>query len=334
MTKVRYLVFITFLVATGVALSLWWFRPREQAACQALSIQLTHVNLTMEEPASSTDAYWGQALQVSAAPDVLYQNTSWRVEGPATQDYDERVSDGFENAGGWKVLPNLPEVVTDQSFRLYFLPTSPNETAVRKISLEAKLKDGVVCKCSVSVKLKPYLRPAELYTSDHRDPAEKNLHKGRVIDAHFVWHMFSMLGEVQIHQHPSFFHFHHLFVARYQSWRKMFKYPESAEWKPGDLIVKPEEDLFLHDAGHKPQVVTWNPPAFLKFTDYQSDMFNAHNVVHQQVQPCNGEFGCFLGMSSPKSELFWRFHVYLDGIYQKRCLQEPKPEYCPTTGDN
>ncbi len=322
-----------FMAAVGVALAAfgyWRFSP-QTSACQALSIQLTKLNLAAEEPSSPLDFYWGHALKVSVASGGNFQVVAWRVDGPATNDYEERVSDGYDNANGWVNPPAALGGLNDNSFQLYFLPKLPGEITVREISLDAKpLGSNEICHCKLSVNLKRYLRPVELYTSDHIGGDETNKHKGRVIDAHYIWHMFHMLGDPSIHRHPSFLHWHHIFVARYQSWRTLFGYPESTAWKPGDP-VDPQE-LFVRGAGFGLNSLgTWTTQTDSNWESFENGIVEQHNTVHQKLQDCpSGTFGCFLGVSSPKTELFWRFHLHLDNLYQNYCSHH---QGCPTTGD-
>lgn len=323
--------------------------------CSNLGIKVSIENPRLGQPAGRH--YWGQALKLSLVPEGKFTVSKWIVDKPAIRDFDEQLSDDITvNSNGWDVH-KLPDELVEPTLRFYFLPSKEDETAVRWVRANANTTvDGITktCEVKISFKFSHFIRPAELYTSDHRagsGPEEQ--HKGRVIDSHYVWHGIHMMHlEKSPHAYPSFLHFHQLFVDRYCKWRKLFQYPELIPWWPIDPIV-PRDDLYLRSRWpFEKYKVTLNPSEEIKFPnpeqaknfqDFDKKVQDVHDLVHRGLQHCQPEtvvgpapFGCFVGMSSPKSELFWRFHLALTKKFYKPVCLGPQPQLsgCPAKDEH
>jgi len=304
-------------------------------ACDALTIGLKSENWQPNPMRTEMGPFWGQAFTVTLSSPDSFHSPSWQLEGAAIHDFDERISSVFEPGKGWQITAVSPATLLQPSFRLYFVPASdPPTSTSRKITLQARShQTGEICETSTSLVLTQHPRPAELYTADHRDPAETNPEKGRVIDEHYPWHFFHKFAH-SLKPHPSFLHWHRLYISRYQSWRTQFGYGDLTPWEPG-ADFDPDKMLFRTGAqyGLKPNAgrvwsnvfVIPSSPAFLNFED---KIIEAHDTIHNGVQKCESpdRFGCFETISSPKSELFWRFHLFLDKKFTDFCND---PTKCP-----
>lgn len=310
--------------------------------CSNLGIKVEIENPRLGQPVGRH--YWGQALKLSLVPKGKFTVSEWLVDGPAIRDFDEQLSDGITvKANDWQEHP-LPQKLVESTIRFYFLPSRQDETAVRRVRVNATVAGNTKpCKVESSFKFSHFRRPAEIYTSDHRvgsGPEEQ--HKGRVIDSHYVWHGMHRIGlKKSPHPYKSFLQWHHLFVDRYCKWRKLFEYPKLEAWWPGEKVNR-RKDLYLRSywpsernkvtLNVSDELKFPNPQEAKNFKDFDEDVQDIHDLVHIQLQRCQPEteegpapFGCFVGMSSPKSELFWRFHLALTKkLYKPVCL-------CPQT---
>jgi hypothetical protein len=324
--------------------------------CGASAISIVSLNYVPGPQANSSEQqppYWGEALQISVPENSKLREPTWHFDGPAIHDFDERVSTAEGKAVGWQTRAALSPIRQHATFRLYFLPIRPPDApmSTRTITLDA-IVDGSNSPCQSKrvIQLNPHPRPAELYTADHRDPFQANPHQGRVIDTHFQWHFFHSLGRTDFLTHPSFLHWHHLFVDRYTRWRTLFGYPDLTPlWPARDspfLLSSQRYWLFTKDpippatpslAVPAHTTLNYSGATEQQFAQFESEVITRHNQVHQRLQTCPlipVPFGCFRVNSSPKSELFWSFHLYLDNLYTTLCPSDSPtpPAGCPTTG--
>lgn len=324
--------------------------------CGASAISIVSLNYAPGPQADSSESkppYWGEALQISVSEHARLRELTWHFDGPAIHDFDERVSTAEGIAAGWQIRAAFSPIRQHATFRLYFLPIRPPDAplSTRTITLDAVVNgSNSPCQSKRVLQLNPHPRPAELYTADHRDPFQVNPHHGRVIDSHFQWHFFHSLGRTDFLTHPSFLHWHHLFVDRYKLWRTLFGYPDPTPlWPSLDssfLLSNQRYWLFTKDpiAPATPDsAVTvqttdnYSNATEQQFAQFENDVIIRHNQVHQRIQVCPENpfpFGCFRINSSPKSELFWSFHLFLDGLYTSLCPPSgSRPQGCPTTGN-
>jgi hypothetical protein len=322
------------LLILGIAGAVSGFQP--SPACGALGIRIESRNLLPTEVATPEGTgYWGQAFRLEARGGSAFNRFEWRIAGPALLDFDERVSSLLRPGTGWRVervTSPLPAAIVD---RVYFVPGAPGATEARNIHLRARLAtNGSWCESEATVRLRPHAAPVELYTADHRDARERRFEKGRVIDEHYPWHFFHHFEQVRLNAHPSFLHWHHLYVSRYQEWRRQFGYPPLTPWRPG-LDAIPTGQLFVRNAQF-PVIASFAKwPGGIggaTFAEFEDSVVLYHDDVHNRLQRCTGlPFGCFQALSSPKSELFWRFHLALDREYRRFCTE--RPAQCPDTGE-
>lgn len=315
-------------------------------------VPLNHYPGPQSDSSEAGPPYWGQALQISAARQSNLKQLVWRFDGPAIHDFDERVSSAEFTARGWQVQVAASPLRNQSTFRLYFVPlrSASKQSPSRTITLNAVIgTSNTPCQTTRTMVFKPHPRPAELYTSDHRDPFQTNPHQGRVIDSHFQWHFFHALNRGDLLAHPSFFHWHHLFVDRYQRWRYLFGYPQLTPMWPQPasrfLTANLRYWLFTKDSlltaspnTNVPVQTTTNYSSAnaAEFARFENETVMRHNQVHNSIQQCSGRFmpfGCFLSTSSPKTELFWSFHLFLDNLYKTLCPPSgSRPRGCPDTG--
>jgi len=302
------------------------FQSLPQCAGLALRVESKNVQL------DSKRFFWGQSLRISVTSGE-HRNFTWEVDGPAIQDFDERVSDWVTPGQGWITVPWPPPPGTD-ALSLYFVPRGVESKETRRIRIRAQAKVSQAwCQQSLgSFSIEPHPKRTELYTADHRRPNQID-GKGRVIDMHLPWHFFHMFTAQGLNYHPSFLHWHHLYVDRYKQWRRQFGYKDLQPW-PGKVPVR-KNDLFLEAPLNSSGLPAWPTPLANTFERLESQLLEFHDSMHTVLQSCRGVFGCFSGLSSPKSELFWRFHLALDQVYLSYCPvpgAKTRPTDCPITG--
>ena len=330
------------MIFTRALLCLVWGLTLNAAPCDNFAVKWKYLNLGTwsNEDGKLT---WGQGVSLSLQP-AGASEIQWNVPQRTIRDYDERIQDNLIPAAD---LPNgFQRFFYDThhlkaaSISVYFVRDSAASPSAPRAVTVTFLPGGSAtpCQLQTSFTLSPAPRPVELYTSDHACGNALNPHMGRVIEDHFVWHAFHQFSE-KIHMHPSFLHWHHLFLNRYESWRLMFGYPPvSTIAASGDFT---QEELY---SGHLscsslkfPEYPIWHVPAppTEPFSDWEASIVTNHNGIHLKlIQTClSQQFGSFLGVSSPKNELFWRFHKALDEIhYKPNCIENKKFASCPTTG--
>ena len=311
--------------------------PLLAGPCDGLVIRVKSQNIRPADVSTqSGQTYWGQALKIFAAPG--FRNLMWEVDGPAIHDFDERVSNLTTDGQGWNA-PAISGPIPKDEFRLYFVPTQAGQTTTRQIRLRAQpVGSETRCEQHADLSIQSYESPAKLYTADHQHPDEEawgNWEKGRVVATHYPWHFFHHFSDFELNSHRSFLHWHHLYVDRYKTWRALFRYPDLVPWRGKGDPKPPMSELYL-------PLVTLNidalpdwpathpPPSFKKL---EETILTFHDQVHRRLQNCQaGTFGCFSGLSSPKNELFWRFHLALDQKYTAYCPTPQAHSDCPDTG--
>ena len=324
----RYFLLIAI---TGTA-----FGYQPGGSCDSLGIGIKSLNLLPTEvSATQSTGFWGQAFRLEATGAAGFSLFVWRIAGRAILDFDERVSSLSYQGQGWHVghlTGPISSMIVD---RVYLVPMGNNSTENRTIVMRARPTGSQEwCQREVTVRMMPYRWPARLYTADHRDDRELSFQKGRVIDEHYPWHFFHHFEVAHLNSHPSFLQWHHLYIDRYQQWRSYFGYGAILPWRPRIDPFSPVEDLFLTGGQYSVQdsFPRWQGPfTGSTFADFENAVVAHHDLVHVHFQRCPGlPFGCFSGLSSPKSELFWRFHLALDHEYRRYC-RGGQPG-CPNTG--
>jgi hypothetical protein len=332
----------------------------EAAPCDQLSLKQKLRNRGTWNTTADMDSNkftilkWGQGVTLyivypaNLKPDTI----AWTEPDNAIQGYEERINDGLDpelsNLTGYKEFPVEPDKwdLSKPELTVYFKPLPGQSNDKRTVKVMAKLPGALkACPLERQFQLSRADRPAELYTSDNVG-TNLEMDNGRVIKDHLVWHSLHMLGG-KIHKHPSFLHWHHLFVDRYIKWRKTFGYGGITAIYPGDPISK--NDLYkgaaCNPSEFPPKVSSTTPPAKLwntpvvnvsNLAELEAKVEPLHDEVHGIVgKMCTIEgFGRFTGVWSPKSELFWRFHLALDiKHYVKHCLSGKPLEGCPNPND-
>ena len=204
-------------------------------ACQGFSLKLKYLNLE-NVPNEAGKLNWGQGIKLTLEPSGV-SDVRWSIPQGTVRDYDERIEDnlipssnlpnGFQVHRYEKTSPEL----NLESIDLYFVRENSLELSATRAATITFRPIGAAFDCvkEASFLMSPSPKPVELYTSDHHDDKQPNQHMGRVIEDHFVWHAFHQLNDQNPHKHPSFLHWHHLFVDRYERWRTTFGYPSIDE---------------------------------------------------------------------------------------------------------
>lgn len=331
--------FLLYLIAILGPKVIW------ASSCPADAVKVQRLNwdrnMTNEGPVP-----YGQGLLLKLKDSISASELKWSFDAPAIKDYDERIADNLgahDEPSAFTAFEILPEDLQERSLTIYFKPSSKPAPDVRKISLQYRpTSSQEPCIHPLEFVLKPAESPVDLYTSDHACDQVKcqddtPTPRGRVIKDHFAWHSMHRLT-YNLHKYPTFLQWHHFYVERYNTWRKLFGYDdlELSLLKPGESIN--ESELYVKKLN---SILVWNtftwpdsPVESLNdsFDDFESVIIGKHDQIHQQLQECKpaSSFGCFSGTSSPKSQLFWRFHFYLDkAFYLKKCeASNPKPTPC------
>lgn len=305
-------------------------------ACKGFKISYTIDNPIPNQRIGQV--FWGQAIRASLSPATSFSVPRWSVSAPAIADFNELIADNLtirREDEGWKVVALTDYAMLKDHIRFYFVPQPTMSKQSPIVKVEAS-RGNFKCFAALQLSLTHYRRPSEIYSSDHKHRAQINPpEQGRVIDSHFVWHTLHSF-DPSPHAYPSFLHWHHLFVSRFIEWRALFGYSALVEWNPNDSI-NPKKDLYLHTSSNrlKTESIPWtlSPQDQVKdFSVLEENVIEAHNGLHLRIQHCEpNEFGCFMGASSPMSELFWRFHLFLDNkFFVLQCLGgDLKLDKCP-----
>lgn len=288
------------------------------------------------------DLKWGQGvtLFIVHPANLKLKTIAWNEPTNAIPGYEERINDGLDP--DLNILTGFKESsfkstegnLSKPELTVYFKPLPGQSNDKRTVKVTVMLPgSSKACPLEREFQLSRADRPAELYTSDNVGTNLK-MDNGRVTKDHLVWHSLHMLGG-KIHKHPSFLHWHHLFVDRYNKWRITFGYKGITPIYPGNPISK--NDLYngkLCTTATFPNTESWNETIedAKNLAELDDRIIRPHDEVHRKVDSmCSiTGFGQFKGVSSPKSELFWRFHLALDEVhYVKHCLSANPLEGCP-----
>lgn len=319
------------------------FHCLDAATCDSYTLKLTYLNIGTW-PNESGKLRWGQGIFLSVSPSGA-SDFQWTVPEGTIRDYDERIKDNLNDPSsipsGFRKFRHKPLELKSDSISLYFRRESKQ---VLEADRTVKVSFWPVGASRPCVLEKNFLvsvaeRPVELYTSDHQSKNNSNIHMGRVIEDHFIWHSFHLFSYKMLHKHPSFLHWHHLYVDRYQSWLKLFSYQDLKPIYSKDPFT-PNELYTGHGVCTSydfTAIGEWDKQleGSEDFDQWERKIVGVHDQVHRTIAGIckSNQFGTFVGISSPKSELFWRFHKALDEKYYKRtCLAEPqKFTNCPKT---
>lgn len=309
----------------------------------------------------------GQKVVLTAVPVGITPSTySWTIAGPHIKDYEERVGTTITGAISWSTTALGAADLAASPVSFYWKPAANQVHPLnagpssRNVSLTVTV-GATSCTVSQTFSVErnstsTSKQAVDFFTSNHRAPTETNPEKGRVIDYHMEWH------QVASTRLLPFLPWHREFIGRYNAWLAEFGYPPVVPWYPGTPIPTGT------DINHTPRLGSYNPdtnrvPTWYtmaggtgddpgasgtqkRLFDYSSltQMSNAlefswHGTVHCNVGP--GGFGGMCDYSSPKDPLFFRWHRFVDLVYESFCHEKgltcapgPEPDSDGWMGDN
>jgi hypothetical protein len=278
----------------------------------------------------------------------------WTIDGPPNlKDFDERVGTLASWPGGtgpisWSTTPLTAADLSAATVSFYWIPsaglTHPSHTSEsRNVKLTVVVGTNPPCIDTHTFTIERNTtninqQAEDFYTSTHRAVTETNTEKGRVIDDHMQWHT------VHASNLLPFLPWHREFIGRADRWRATFGYPPVIPWYPGGGVpTGPEIDhaLRLPFSPDFNRVPTWftlagasaacplflcsDPPPIKRLKDFLTDVSMSsalegsyHGQVHCNIGP--SVFGGMCDFSSPKDPIFFRWHKFIDLIYENYCL--------------
>ena len=275
---------------------------------------------------------------------VSYQ---WTVSGAILKDYSETTQ------FNWSTTPMSPGDFQAPSISFYWksdpnqkhpLNGGPVDRTVRVDVLAGA--DPCIAQTIVSVERNKtdITRQAEDYYLTNHQELDQGLLRGRALKEHRLWH--SANGFSKPGYGTLFFDFHHAYIDRLDSWRQEFGYPTTVPWNTGTPIPTGIE---IDHPGRKVYRITPKPTWFTaaggtgvrssngKSCDLgggQNDLFDFLERAHlgcASASPYHGNIHARVGgimgnvSVSPQDPLFFRWHLFLDGVSAEWLTGPPVP---------
>lgn len=261
----------------------------------------------------------GQEIALQAAVSGLFApyTYQWSVNGNHIKTYQEKTT------AAWSTTAMSPADYKSANVGYYW-----NQTGVHAVTI--KVTNALGFSCS-----RTRYFTVERNSTDSNRQAEDFYtwnHTSAVLNEHYNWHVANPYNPCTQVGTP-FHTFHRAFLSRFNSWRSEFGYAALSQWDPGTPLPGGIANA------HASRGPSFNPlankvPTYLttvggalasgcfaakKKADFPSTngfWIEAegpwHNGVHVAIGGATGDMR-FVNRA-PKDPIFWRFHLYVDGL--------------------